>query len=854
MFFYYFTHSLKNQLIKFVRTWIFLLFLILAFAGTVIWMWASWYYRQLAAANPELPADVSEFFTASGLSARNMLELAVGLFVLAILVIQAVMAEKSVSRLFMQADVNLLFASDRSAQEVLAFRVMNTISLGIAAALILIFRLPAAAVEFGLSPYAAISIFMSWLLLLAFSVLFKILIYEIGSIHPFFHRNLRWFIFAALAVFAVFFYRRFQANEEDLLLTAHQVFNAGWTRWIPVWGWIRGTMFFALEGHMGLSLICFSLCAGLIAFFGFLARCLPADYYEETLNHAQEAAVLAEAVGSESAALLVSSRRHSRSVSRNGFFHGNGSSVYFFRVFHERARLSRHMITKTTVTYLAAALAAGFYVRFFMKDPVDFIPALLLAVIVFFRTIVSPVTEDIRMTVFLLHPEPIWSKLFFSFLGGSVNCALDSAVPLMVGSIAAGFSPFSGLMYLPVLMAVDFFASTSGTFTDVSVPASIGVSFKQVIQVLLIYAGLIFDGVVLAYGITTGHSTFGFVLVTVINLLLGGTFLGLTGVWLYPHHGKNVSSGDDCMDETGARHSYTRIGLALTAMYLVTNLGQVLLLNGFSFYASPGLSLAGLYLPIYGIGLPVFLALMGKAQRQGLEKCRMRVRKLLLFIPVCFFVMYSGNIIGLLLKGVKDALIPLSLGLRVTQASAGHPALQVLLLAVAAPVMEEFVFRRCVMDRLLPYGEKAALVISALLFALFHNVVNQMCYAFLLGLVFGYIYLKTRCMRYTVILHIGINMLSTAVIPILLTWFSRSVYGMDLNRVRLADALSNPGVIGLLIFVTILAALSLLGAVLFFFGIREQDLSGSGIRVKRALSSWGILLFLVVAGVMGIIG
>jgi hypothetical protein len=89
------------------------------------------------------------------------------------------------------------------------------------------------------------------------------------------------------------------------------------------------------------------------------------------------------------------------------------------------------------------------------------------------------------MTVFLLHPEPIWSKLFFSFLGGSVNCALDSAVPLMAGSIAAGFSPFRGLMYLPVLMAVDFFASTSGTFTDVSVPASIGVSFKQVIQVLL---------------------------------------------------------------------------------------------------------------------------------------------------------------------------------------------------------------------------------------------------------------------------------------------------------------------------------------------------------------------------------
>jgi hypothetical protein len=66
-------------------------------------------------------------------------------------------------------------------------------------------------------------------------------------------------------------------------------------------------------------------------------------------------------------------------------------------------------------------------------------------------------------------------------------------------------------IYLPMLMSVDFFASASGVFTDVSIPSSIGTSFKQVIQVILIYVGLIFDGVFLAYGMNSGHSTAGFV-------------------------------------------------------------------------------------------------------------------------------------------------------------------------------------------------------------------------------------------------------------------------------------------------------------------------------------------------------
>ena len=526
MFFYYFFHSAWNQIRSFIRTWAFLLFIVLFAAGGVIWYGFMWYYHRLAAANSELPADITEFFTVTHLNGLNILELAAGLLILGLLVIQAVLAERSVSGLFKQADVNLLFASDLSPQTVLSFRVTNTLGMGIVAALILAFRLPSIISRFSVTPYAAVSILISWCLLLAFSILLKILIYELGSRHPFFHRNLRWFLFAMLAVIGAAIYRMYStAEDKELFSIAHRFFNAPGTRWIPIWGWIKGTMMYALEGNVPMSLCMLCLSIALISVLILLVGRLPADYYEETLTAAEEATLLNEEASSEGAALLVM-RARKREVSREGFHHGTGSSVYFFRVFHNRIRTSPGYVSKTMLTYSFAALAAGFYVRFFLDNPIEYIHVLLLAVMVFFRTIISPVTEDIRKDTFFLQPEPVWKKLFFSLLGGSCNCAVDVAIPLMIGSMVAGFSPLRGILYLPMLMSVDFFASASGAFTDVSIPPSIGTSVKQVIQVILIYVGLVFDGAFLAYGINSGHSMAGFILVTVLDLLFGGTGKG----------------------------------------------------------------------------------------------------------------------------------------------------------------------------------------------------------------------------------------------------------------------------------------------------------------------------------------
>ncbi|MCD8190200.1 MAG: CPBP family intramembrane metalloprotease [Clostridiales bacterium] len=76
---------------------------------------------------------------------------------------------------------------------------------------------------------------------------------------------------------------------------------------------------------------------------------------------------------------------------------------------------------------------------------------------------------------------------------------------------------------------------------------------------------------------------------------------------------------------------------------------------------------------------------------------------------------------------------------------------------VVAPVLEELIFRRILLRRLLGLGDVSAIVLSALAFALFHANLYQTAYAFLLGLVFGAVVLLTGSIRDTILLHMLIN-------------------------------------------------------------------------------------------------
>lgn len=73
--------------------------------------------------------------------------------------------------------------------------------------------------------------------------------------------------------------------------------------------------------------------------------------------------------------------------------------------------------------------------------------------------------------------------------------------------------------------------------------------------------------------------------------------------------------------------------------------------------------------------------------------------------------------------------------------------------AILVPVMEEFAFRGVLFSALKKYGMGFAIVGSALIFALVHLDFANVVFAFIAGLVFGFLYAKTRNLWVTIAIH-----------------------------------------------------------------------------------------------------
>lgn len=80
---------------------------------------------------------------------------------------------------------------------------------------------------------------------------------------------------------------------------------------------------------------------------------------------------------------------------------------------------------------------------------------------------------------------------------------------------------------------------------------------------------------------------------------------------------------------------------------------------------------------------------------------------------------------------------------------------------ILAPVLEEIIFRGILLRGLLTrYSSALSIVLSSLLFALIHINMTQITPAFLLGLLFGLIFVKTHSLIFTIILHFWANAIS----------------------------------------------------------------------------------------------
>lgn len=88
----------------------------------------------------------------------------------------------------------------------------------------------------------------------------------------------------------------------------------------------------------------------------------------------------------------------------------------------------------------------------------------------------------------------------------------------------------------------------------------------------------------------------------------------------------------------------------------------------------------------------------------------------------------------------------------------GQTLLSVISCAVIPAVCEELLYRRLFCRELTVYGNAFAVIGSSLLFALVHYSYYVFPYAFICGLVLGFVYTKTGSVRYTMGIHFMNNL------------------------------------------------------------------------------------------------
>lgn len=863
LFGYYAWHSFINQLRKLFKTWV-LIFLVVCMAiGALIGVGAAMLDDAAGGDEEIVESEIIEEEPGTieklGIEPEEIVELVVGGIILVVFVFQAISADKNGSKIFLPADVNLLFSSPMKPQSVLLFRLMTQLGTSILASVYLLFQLPNLVLNLGLSIWVALAMIATWCLTIVIGKLLQILLYIVCSTNVKLKSHLRNGIYVFLLVIAGAYLLYWKTSGEHYMVAATGFFNGSVSRFIPLWGWLKGFCMFAIEGNIVGLLVSFAAIVVGGSLLTYIIWHIKADFYEDAMAKSEETAELLAAAQSAKGGVTVIRRKKDRSdkLHRDGMRHGSGANVFFHKAMYNRFRFAHlGIFTKTSETYLVAAIGTAVLCRFVIQTN-GLIPIILtLGALTFFRAMGNPLEQDTQMDHFLLIPESTWHKLFWSLLGGTANCFLDLLPAVIVSALLLGENVLLALAWLPLIVSVDFFATTVGAFIGFSVPVSAGKMVKQLVQIMFIYFGLLPDVAIMAVGLTFDQPVLAAIGCTVINVLLGLVFFFLSPLFLEPKDGKKYAPEKPFTgDLKKAKNHFSKLGIGTFAILGIGTVTQLLLIYVVNSTLPQVMEHSwGMWLltfaPLYLIAVPIGLLLLRKVPAKPLEKHDLKPSRYIVTVIICIFMMYAGNILGTIITALLQLLPGVSAGNPILGYAIDNALLpKVLFMVILAPVIEEYIFRKQLIDRMHIYGEKLAVVTSALMFGLFHGNLSQFFYAFALGLVFGYVYLKTGKLRYSIGLHMLINLLGSVVGPFFL------------EKVAVVDTMENmdlaalepvmPWLIAFGAYVLVLIGLAIAGLVLLCLNKRKVSFAPAemelpkGTRIKTAYVNAGMILLTI---------
>ena len=544
LFLYYAFCTVKNQIRKLFKTWVAIFLLVCIAIGVVVGLIASSVDSMI---EEDLPPEDEEIVEDPGeelppeeelpqMSEQEIMRIAEAVIaglLLVMVVFEVLGAEKNGSNIFMMADVNLLFSSPMRPQSVLLFRLCCQMGAMIFLGIYLLLEVPMMIDTFGLSPLTAAVIVFSFALSILFGKLLNVLLYTLCSTHIALKKWLRPALYLTIGAIGGGYVISWQGSGATPWDAAIDYFGAPWSRYIPVFGWIRAMIMAAWENRLGMVALCALGLALAMVGMVVLIRHIRADFYEDAMAHSAQMAATMQAAQDGATIVKTRSKDRSDKVRRDGVMRGSGANVFFFKTLYNRFRFAHmRVFTKTSETYLVTALGVVILQRLVFEADGLLPVALVLCGLVFFRALGNPLPQDVETHIFLMMPADPWAKMLWSLLGGALNCALDLLPAMLLATVLLGANPLIAVAWLLFAVSIDLYASCACTFITLSMPVSLSKQLQQAVLILFIYFGLLPDVGLIVVGAVTGFISLGALGAGIFNILLSALLYSFSPLFL----------------------------------------------------------------------------------------------------------------------------------------------------------------------------------------------------------------------------------------------------------------------------------------------------------------------------------
>ncbi len=320
-------------------------------------------------------------------------------------------------------------------------------------------------------------------------------------------------------------------------------------------------------------------------------------------------------------------------------------------------------------------------------------------------------------------------------------------------------------------------------------------------------------------------------------------------------------------DKKACRKTFNRIGFAFCAFELIfTGLAYLISFLVASFFPQV-LEIDIIvwlinYLPMYLIALPITALILKRLPAVKPEEHKITVGKYSILVIIGIGLTVAGSLIGNMLSAIIDLITGLTTSNAVNDMLMDtNPLIIFFFVVIMAPIVEEFLCRKLIIDHTIKYGEWTAICLSGFIFALIHGNFFQFFYAFALGALMAFIYVRTGRLIYTIIFHMIINTFGGMLPTLLLQQVDlNALESMTTEQLTAATTEEMLGIIFMVIMMLVLCAyvfieygLAIAGIVLFFVYIKNMISAIKPISLPKGqlinciFLNPGMILFLIIS-------